>query len=145
MRASIDEAVVPLIVDVAEEVRFAEKELAAEREAPIEEIRLRQREDDVLSLRAVLDADAEFLAAAGEVRPVHQIEIALRQLDEADEVIDRAEAGAEVERAGPFLLHLNGQILAAGHAGVFRIGFDLARSSRGYRAASCVVSTRTVL
>ena len=49
--------------------------------------------------RSVLDAGAEFLAAAGEGRIVQHIEVALGQLDEAEQALDRAEAGAEVERA----------------------------------------------
>ena len=75
-------------------------------------------------LDAVLDAGAEFLAAPGEGRPIQQVEVALAQLDEADQVFDRAVAGAEIERAGAFLLHLHEKILPAWNARVLRVGID---------------------
>ena len=78
-----------------------------------------------MSLRAILNAKAEFLPTTGEVRPVQQIKIALVQFREADNAVDRAEARAEVQRTGPLLLHLHGQVLAPFHACVLRIGLDL--------------------
>src|SRR5688572_25116560 len=118
-------AVIPLGVNIAEIIRLAEIEFAAEREAPVEEIRFRERQDDVFPARSILDTRPEFLAGPGEVRPVHDIEISLGHLDEAHQFIDGAKAGPEVQGAGSFLLHLNREILAAGHAGVYRISFDL--------------------
>src|SRR5205823_1844312 len=106
-----------------EEIRFAIKNLAAKGKAAIEKIRLRERDHHVLALRAELDAGAEFLSCAGEAGPVQQIEIALRKLDEPDQLVDGAEARAEIKRAGPFLFYLNGEVLASGHSRVFRIGF----------------------
>ena len=73
-----------------------------------------------------------------------EIEVALGHLDEANNVVDRAEAGAEVERTGAFFLHLNGEILAASHAGLFRISFDPEKYPRLSRRF-LLVSTRVVL
>ena len=44
--------------------------------------------------------------------------------------VDRAEAGAEVQRAGAFFLHLNGQIFAARNIGIFRISFDFRKVTK---------------
>src|SRR5207249_10006451 len=61
------------------------KKLTAQRQSPIEEIRFSQHENEVLSLRAILDAQPELLARACKARPVEQIEIALREFREADQ------------------------------------------------------------
>src|SRR5687767_14090195 len=101
-------AVIPLGVNVAKVIRLAEIEFAAERKAPVEEIRFRERQDDVFTARSILDTRPEFLTGPGEVRPIHDIEIALGHLDETNQFIDGAETGAEVQGTGSFFLHLNG-------------------------------------
>ena len=74
---------------------------------------------------AVLDAGAEFLAAAGKGGIIQEVKIALAQLDETEQALDRAEAGAEIERARPFFLHLHEEVFATGNARLLRIGIDL--------------------
>ena len=71
-----------------------------------------------------MGADAETLATAGEARPVEKVEVRLLQFGKSDQAVDRAEAGAEVERAGAFFLHDHIEILAAGHHGIGRLGLD---------------------
>ena len=51
----------------------------AQRELAVQKPRLDEREFIVLPLRAQLDEQAQFLAAAGEIRRMEQIKIALRQ------------------------------------------------------------------
>src|SRR5574338_1671795 len=87
----------------------------------IEKVRLSQRKQVILLLGSVLDPGSEFLTAAGKCRPVKKIEIALSELDESEQALYRAEACPEVECAGPFLLHLDEQILAARDPGVLGI------------------------
>jgi len=59
-------------------------EVHAEGQLAVQEPRLDEREFIVLPLRAELDAQAELLAAAGEVGRVEQVEIALRNFRVAD-------------------------------------------------------------
>src|SRR2546421_1122417 len=95
------ETVVTLRVNAAQVIGLTIKHFSSETEAAIEEVRLGQRQRDVFADVAILDPKAELLAGPGKARPVEQIEISLRHLDEADQLIDRAETGAEVQLAGP--------------------------------------------
>ena len=74
----------------------ADEQLAADRELAVHEPRFGEGDHGVLALVAELDTRLEALAAAGEVPRVGDVEIGLRDLDEADEAVDGAEARAEV-------------------------------------------------
>src|SRR4029077_14647197 len=89
-----------------------------------------QLEQEILSLGSVLHPGPKLLAASGKSRPVQQIEISLGQLDEADDAIDRAVAGAKIQGTGAFFFNLDGQILAAGNIRVLRIRFDFGKVSQ---------------
>src|SRR5262249_21370279 len=69
----------------------------------------------------------EFLTAAGERRPVKQVEITLGEFCESNQLIDGAESSAETKRTGPFFLHQNGEILATGDIGIFGISLDFCK------------------
>src|SRR5581483_6940459 len=71
--------------------------LPAERQASIQKPRLSDCQNEVLALRAVLETQPEFLAAAGKRRPVEQIKITLGKLCEAHQFVHGAEAAAEAE------------------------------------------------
>jgi len=65
-------------------------------------------------LQTVLAADAEPLTRTGEVGPVEEVEIGLLKFGEADKAVDRAEAGAEVERTGFFSSTITSRSLRPG-------------------------------
>src|SRR5205085_1995499 len=102
------------IIDIVKalKVQIAIIKLGAEREFAPEEPGFDERHDIILALSADLDAQAEFLPAAGEGRRMEEIEIALAELDETDDGIHRAEARAHREVAGVFLIHAHDQIFA---------------------------------
>src|SRR5260370_34247969 len=112
------------MIDCAQVVCLAEEKLTTQRQLPIEEIGFCQVEDKVLSLRAILNAQPELLARTRKGWPVHQIEVALREFNKTDQLVDRAKTGAEAKRTGPFLLHQNREIFATGYVRIFRISFD---------------------
>ena len=118
-------AVVPLRINITEVIGLAVINVTPQRKSAIEKIRFRQRKDNVLPGVSVLDSRPEFLAGPGKIRPVHDIEISLRHFDKTNQLIDRAEAGAEVERAGSLFLHLDDEVLASVYTRIFRIRFDL--------------------
>ncbi len=101
------------------------KNFSAERQTAVEEKWFREREDEVFPAGAILNARAKLLPGSRKVRPVHDVEIALRQFDETNQAIDGAKAGAEIERSGPFFLDLDGEIFPAGYAGIFGISLNL--------------------
>ena len=118
------EACIFLSVNFGEEVRIAVVGFDACGEFVAQEPWLGEGGYEILTQETVLRADAETLSAAGESRPVHNIEVRLLKFRKTNQAIDRAEAGAEVERAGAFFLHDDIEVLAAGHDGVGRLGLD---------------------
>ena len=72
-----------------------------------------------------MPADTQTLAASDEAGPAKNIEVCLLQFGKTDQAVDRAEAGAEVERTGALFLDDDIQILAARDHGVRRHGLDL--------------------
>ena len=68
---------------------------------------LGQTNREIFSLAANLRAGAEFFTATGQTGPIRNVEIALSQFHESDQLIDRAITGAEIERAGSLLFDLN--------------------------------------
>ena len=92
-----NESVIALVIKRAQVIRLAVKYLATDRERAIEKPRLRHDQNEILALRAVLYAQSELLTGAGEGRPIHQIEVALCELRETDQLINRAETAAETE------------------------------------------------
>ncbi len=85
-------------------------------------------------MRAVLHPQSELLAGASEAGPIQQIKIALRQFNKTDQLVNGAEAGAETQRASPFLLHFNRQIFASRDSCVFRISFDFGKVAQVFQA-----------
>src|SRR5206468_1676416 len=136
--------VIALVVLRALVVCLVIKKLTAQCQSSIEEIRFSQHENEVLSLRAILDAQPELLARACKARPVEQIEIALREFREADQLVDRAESTTKGERTSPFLLHQNGEIFTARYLRIFRVSFDLCKITEVLQALFGRVHTNRV-
>ena len=119
-------AKVTLVVVVGKVSGVVVEEIVAEGEALLEEPRFLELDFGVLALETVLEPDAEFLAATGEVGEVEDVEVALGDFDEAEEGIDRAEARAEGDGAGALFLDGDDHVLTVGNGGVLRGDVDAA-------------------
>ena len=86
-----------MVVFRAQIIRFREEKLTTQRQPSIEKIRLGHVKKKILALGAVLDSQPEFLTAAGKGGPIEQIEIALRQFREPNQLINGAETGTETK------------------------------------------------
>ena len=80
---------------------------------------------------------AEALTTASQSRPIGDIEVALSQLHETDQLINGAITGAEVERTGSLFFHLDNQILAAFHSGFLRVGLNLCKVAEIFESFLC--------
>src|SRR5687767_3125496 len=107
--------VAALVINIGDERRVPIEDFATEGDFVVEKIRLGKSDDEVFAPGPVLDPHPEFLAAAGEIRPASNIEVALSDFGETDQVIDRGKAGAEIKRAGAFLLDEHIQVFASGN------------------------------
>ena len=65
-----------------------------------EEVGFGDAEEEVFALGTGAEAEAEALTGTGEAGPIGDVEVPLGDFDHADEVVDRAEAGAELDLAG---------------------------------------------
>ena len=111
-----------LRVGRGEEVRIAVEAFHAGGELVAHEPRFSERDDKVTAFETILGADTETLAATGEVRPVGNVEVALLKFGKANQAVDGAEPGAEVEGSGALLLDDQVQILPAGNDRVGGLG-----------------------
>ena len=118
-------AEIRLIVNRAQERGRMVVELPANRDLIAHEPRLGDRHNKILTLETILAADAETLSGTGEVGPVEEIEVGLLEFGKADQAVDRAEAGTEVERSGLLLLNDDIEVLAPWHQRVLRGHVDL--------------------
>ena len=90
------EAIVSLVVNGAEIVGLGIIGRTTERESALEKVRLGQAYGKIFTLATDLSFGAEPFAPAGQTRPVRDVEIALGQFNEANQRIDCAIAGAEI-------------------------------------------------
>ena len=67
------------------------------------------------------------MAPSSKGGPVEQIEIALGEFHEPNQLVDRAEPAAETERTGPFFLHQDREVFAARYVCIFRISLDFCK------------------
>ena len=74
-----------------------------------------------------MNADAEFLAAAGKVRPAGDVEVALRDFREAEQTVDGTETGAEIEGSGALFLDDHIKILAPRDERILGVGIHLGK------------------
>ena len=114
-----------LVILRGDVVHLAEEEFAAHRDLPVEKVGLGQRHGEIFALGADLNADAEFLAAAGKVRPPGDVEVALRDFREAEQTVDGAETGAEIEGSGALFLDDHIKILAPRDERILGVGVHL--------------------
>src|SRR6266496_1696913 len=108
----------------AEKVQLVMVELGVKFQFPLEEPRLNEREDEILSLGAELQAQARLLAAALEAGWIEQVEVALGDFDKPDQAVDRSEAGAELNVAGVLFADGDDEVAAVGHVRRLGLGFD---------------------
>ena len=111
-----------LRVGRGEEVGIAVEAFHSGGELVAHEPRFSERDDKVTAFESVLSADTETLAATGEVWPVGNVEVALLKFGKANQAVDGAEPGAEVEGSGALLLDNQVQILPAGNDRVGGLG-----------------------
>ena len=95
-------------------------------EFAVKEPRFDESELVVLATGADLRSDLEFLAAALEERRFGDVEVALAEFDEADEVFHRVEAGADDEVAGAlgFFGDFDDEVFAVGNVCGFNAEVD---------------------
>ena len=103
---------VRLVVAVGEEEQIAVEDVHREGQFAAAEPRLRPGHVEVTTQETDTSVRIEALATATEVTPVTDVEIRLRDADEAAEAVDRAEARAEVHGAGGLLGHGDVDVLA---------------------------------
>ena len=105
-----------MIVVITEVGRLLVKQLAAECELLVEEPWFGERDAGFRAFRTEAQVGGEALATTGEVPGVEEVEVRLLEGEEADDAVDRAEAEADADRAGGFLLdeHIDIAIAAAG-------------------------------
>src|SRR4029077_4255702 len=94
--------------------------------------------------RSILKTDPKFLPGASEAGPVQQIKISLRHFNEPDQLVDRTETRAEVERTGAFLFHLDREVLPPRYPGVLGIGFDFGKIPEIIEALLSVFDAHTI-
>ena len=111
-----------LRVGRGEEVGIAVEAFHSGGELVAHEPRFSERDDKVTTFETVLCADTETLTATGEVWPVGNVEVALLKFGKANQAVDGAEPGAEVEGSGALLLDNQVQILPAGNDRVGGLG-----------------------
>ena len=128
----------------AEVIQFAVVEVDVEVQLPLQKPRLDELGFKVFALRAVLDAQAEFLAGPGEGGRMEQIEVALVHLGVTDEGIHRAEARADGHVAGLFFLDTHDEVFPVGHVGRLGTCIHLAEVIQAFDAHLAVVDAHHV-
>ena len=91
-----------------------------------------------------MSAHPEALAATGHVGPVEEVEVGLLEFGEADQAVDRAESGAEVEGTRLLLLDNDIEVLASGDEGVLRRHVDLGEVVEVHQARLAHINKRGV-